>query len=127
MENKGSSTRAYVVPPTEPFIPVANVVRIMRRVVPTHCKIADDVKEFVQHCVLEFISLITVEANMHCQSESRRTITADDILWAMAKLGFDDYVNTARDAVGSHGSWNVMNGKRGRDDSSCSSDPNAGP
>ncbi|XP_047331281.1 nuclear transcription factor Y subunit B-1-like [Impatiens glandulifera] len=84
----------YVVPPTKPFIPVANVVRIMQRVVPTHVKIADDMKEIVQHCVSEFIGVITVEANMHCQSESRRTITADDIMWAMAKLGFDDYVNT---------------------------------
>ncbi|XP_047333217.1 uncharacterized protein LOC124936739 [Impatiens glandulifera] len=69
-----------VVLPTEPFIPVANVVRIMQRVVQTHGKIVDDMKEIVQHCVSEFIGVINVEANMHCQSESRRKITADDIM-----------------------------------------------
>ncbi|XP_047331291.1 nuclear transcription factor Y subunit B-4-like [Impatiens glandulifera] len=164
MENKGSSSRASAVPPTELFIPMANVVRIMRRVVPPHGKIDDDVKKIVQHCVSKFIGLITTEANMHCQSESRRTIITDDILRAMAKLGFEDYVNPlslymfryreaeslgmtrrpimtlgpildpmghlvlqAHDAVGSHGLSNVMNGKRGRDGSSRSSDPNVGP
>ncbi|XP_047339803.1 nuclear transcription factor Y subunit B-9-like [Impatiens glandulifera] len=165
MENKGSSTRASATPPTEPFIPVANVVRIMRPVVPPHGKIAEDAKEIVQHCVSEFISLVTAEANMQCQSECRRTITADDILRAMGKLGLDEYVNTlslyilryreaeslgmavpsrrpmmtfgpiqgptghlalqAHNAVGAHGPLNVMNGKRGRDDFSNSSDPNA--
>ncbi|PKU88145.1 Nuclear transcription factor Y subunit B-9 [Dendrobium catenatum] len=73
-------------------MPIANVIRIMRKVLPTHAKISDDAKETIQECVSEYISFITSEANERCQREQRKTITAEDVLWAMSKLGFDDYV-----------------------------------
>ncbi|MQL75540.1 hypothetical protein Taro_007929 [Colocasia esculenta] len=81
-----------VVREQDRFMPIANVIRIMRRVLPTHAKIADDAKETIQECVSEYISFITSEANERCQQEQRKTITAEDLLWAMSKLGFDDYV-----------------------------------
>lgn len=74
------------------LMPIANVIRIMRKVLPAHAKIADDSKETIQECVSEFISFITSEANDRCQREQRKTITAEDVLWAMCKLGFDDYI-----------------------------------
>ncbi|KAL4323442.1 hypothetical protein GQ457_11G012370 [Hibiscus cannabinus] len=74
------------------FMPIANVIRIMRRILPTHAKISDDAKETIQECVSEYISFVTGEANERCQREQRKTITAEDVLWAMGKLGFDDYV-----------------------------------
>lgn len=82
-----------VVREQDRFMPIANVIRIMRRVLPTHAKIADDAKETIQECVSEYISFITSEANERCQQEQRKTITAEDLLWAMSKLGFDDYVD----------------------------------
>ncbi|XP_017980261.1 PREDICTED: nuclear transcription factor Y subunit B-9 [Theobroma cacao] len=74
------------------YMPIANVIRIMRRILPAHAKISDDAKETIQECVSEYISFITGEANERCQREQRKTITAEDVLWAMGKLGFDDYV-----------------------------------
>ncbi|XP_052202770.1 nuclear transcription factor Y subunit B-6 isoform X2 [Diospyros lotus] len=74
------------------FMPIANVIRIMRKMLPPHAKISDDAKETIQECVSEFISFITGEANERCQREQRKTITAEDVLWAMSKLGFDDYI-----------------------------------
>ncbi|XP_057470516.1 nuclear transcription factor Y subunit B-6-like isoform X1 [Actinidia eriantha] len=74
------------------FMPIANVIRIMRKILPPHAKISDDSKETIQECVSEFISFITGEANDRCQREQRKTITAEDVLWAMSKLGFDDYI-----------------------------------
>ncbi|XP_050219566.1 nuclear transcription factor Y subunit B-9-like [Mercurialis annua] len=74
------------------YMPIANVIRIMRRILPPHAKISDDAKETIQECVSEYISFITGEANDRCQREQRKTITAEDVLWAMGKLGFDDYV-----------------------------------
>ncbi|KAL4312728.1 hypothetical protein GQ457_01G049930 [Hibiscus cannabinus] len=73
-------------------MPIANVIRIMRRGLPPHAKISDESKETIQECVSEFISFITGEANERCQHEQRKTITAEDVLWAMGKLGFDDYI-----------------------------------
>ncbi|KAK9291757.1 hypothetical protein L1049_019707 [Liquidambar formosana] len=46
----------------------------------------------MQQCVSEYISFITGEANEGCQREQRKTITAEDLLWAMGKLGFENYI-----------------------------------
>ncbi|CAN8267085.1 unnamed protein product [Cochlearia groenlandica] len=74
------------------FMPIANVTRIIRKILPAYAKISDDSKETIQECVSEFISIITGEANERCHGEQRKTITAEDVLWAMSKLGFDDYI-----------------------------------
>ena len=73
-------------------LPIANIARIMKKVLPGNAKIAKDAKESLQECVSEFISFITSEASDKCQAEKRKTINGDDSLWAMNTLGFDKYV-----------------------------------
>jgi len=74
------------------FLPVANISRIMKKAIPTNDKIAKDAKETVQECVSEFISFITSEVSDKCQREKRKTSNGDDLLWAMAMLGFEEYI-----------------------------------
>jgi len=74
------------------FLPMANIMKIMRKVLPKNAKISKDAKECVQECVSEFISFITSEASEKCNKEKRKTINGEDILFAMASLGFDNYV-----------------------------------
>ncbi|KAK8662319.1 hypothetical protein V6N13_091900 [Hibiscus sabdariffa] len=74
------------------YLPIANISRIMKRALPANGKIAKDAKDTVQECVSEFISFITSEASDKCQKEKRKTINGDDLLWAMATLGFEDYI-----------------------------------
>ncbi|KAL6011106.1 Nuclear transcription factor Y subunit B-3 [Asimina triloba] len=64
----------------------------MKKAVPDNGKISKDAKETVQECVSEFISFITSEASDKCQREKRKTINGDDLLWAMATLGFEEYI-----------------------------------
>ncbi|GMY14684.1 nuclear transcription factor Y subunit B-8-like isoform X1 [Fagus crenata] len=75
------------------FLPIANISRIMKKALPANGKIAKDAKETVQECVSEFISFVTSEASDKCQREKRKTINGDDLLWAMATLGFEDYID----------------------------------
>lgn len=63
------------------FLPVANIARIMKKVLPNNAKMAKDSKESIQTCVSEFISFITSEASEKCQQEKRKTINGDDIMW----------------------------------------------
>ncbi|XP_020680220.1 nuclear transcription factor Y subunit B isoform X1 [Dendrobium catenatum] len=74
------------------FLPVANISRIMKKALPANGKIAKDAKETTQECVSEFISFITSEASEKCQREKRKTINGDDLLSAMATLGFEEYI-----------------------------------
>ncbi|KAG9150415.1 hypothetical protein Leryth_014581 [Lithospermum erythrorhizon] len=75
------------------FLPIANVTRIMKKALPAHAKMSKEAKETVQECVSEFVSYITVEAIDKCQKEKKKTIQGDDLLVAMATLGFEDYAN----------------------------------
>ncbi|KAK7247593.1 hypothetical protein RIF29_42479 [Crotalaria pallida] len=78
------------------FLPIANVGRIMKKVIPANGKISKDAKETVQECVSEFISFVTGEASDKCQREKRKTINGDDVIWAITTLGFEDYVEPLR-------------------------------
>ncbi|KAL8201783.1 hypothetical protein R6Q57_010930 [Mikania cordata] len=75
------------------FLPIANVGRIMKKVIPSNGKISKEAKETVKECVSEFISFITGEASDKCQQEKRKTINGDDIIWAITTLGFEEYVD----------------------------------
>jgi nuclear transcription Y subunit beta len=72
------------------FLPIANINRIMKNNIPGSAKISKDAKESVQECVSEFISFITMEAVDKCISDKRKTVTGDDVLFAIETLGFDD-------------------------------------
>uniref|UniRef100_A0A251UBF1 Putative histone-fold protein n=1 Tax=Helianthus annuus TaxID=4232 RepID=A0A251UBF1_HELAN len=86
------SPRSSNVREQDRFLPIANISRIMKKGLPANGKIAKDAKETVQECVSEFISFITSEASDKCQREKRKTVNGDDLLWAMATLGFEDYI-----------------------------------
>lgn len=84
------------------YVPITNVTRIMRRILPTHARISEDAKETIQVCVSEFIHFITTDANDRCRWQQRRTVTSDDVLSAMERLGFDDYVEPLASFLGRH-------------------------
>ena len=88
----------------------------MKRALPHNSKVANDAKECMQECVTEFILFITSEyanidstliaccadhglphrASERCAMEKRKTLTGEDILWAMGALSFDCYVEPLR-------------------------------
>ncbi|KAJ9709607.1 hypothetical protein PVL29_001204 [Vitis rotundifolia] len=73
------------------LLPIANVGRIMKQILPPNAKVSKEAKETVQECVSEFVKFVTGEASDKCRKENRRTVTADDICWALSALGFDDH------------------------------------
>ncbi|XP_063945828.1 nuclear transcription factor Y subunit B-1 [Daucus carota subsp. sativus] len=74
------------------LLPIANISRIMRKAVPQNGKIAKESKERIQECVTDFISYITGEASDKCREDKRKTISGDDVLWAMSRAGFQNYI-----------------------------------
>ncbi|OIW07118.1 hypothetical protein TanjilG_02752 [Lupinus angustifolius] len=72
-------------------LPIANVGRIMKQILPPRAKISKEGKQVIQECVTEFLSFVTGEASEKCYKENRKTINGDDIYWALGSLGFDNY------------------------------------
>ncbi|GJT12643.1 nuclear transcription factor Y subunit B-5 [Tanacetum coccineum] len=75
----------------ERLLPIANVGRIMKQILPQNAKISKEAKETMQECASEFISFVTGEASEKCKKERRKTVNGDDVCWSMGTLGFDDY------------------------------------
>ncbi|KAF8401511.1 hypothetical protein HHK36_012451 [Tetracentron sinense] len=75
------------------LLPIANVGRIMKQILPPNAKISKEAKETMQECVSEFISFVTGEASDKCHKEKRKTVNGDDVCWALGTLGFDDYAD----------------------------------
>ena len=93
------------------FLPIANISRIMKKSIPSTGKIAKDAKECVQECVSEFVSFITSEASDRCKQEKRKTINGEDILFAMATLGFDNYVAPLKEFLVRYREYSLRNEK----------------
>ncbi|XP_041020090.1 nuclear transcription factor Y subunit B-4-like [Juglans microcarpa x Juglans regia] len=75
----------------ERLLPIANVGRIMKQILPATAKISKESKQTMQECATEFISFVTAEASDKCHKENRKTVNGDDICWALSTLGFDNY------------------------------------
>lgn len=80
-----------VDPDQDRMLPIANVGRIMKQIVPATAKISKEGKQTMQECATEFISFVTGEASDKCHKENRKTVNGDDICWALTALGFDNY------------------------------------
>ncbi|CAN1174180.1 Nuclear transcription factor Y subunit B-8 [Linum perenne] len=107
------------------YLPIANISRIMKKALPANGKIAKDAKDTVQECVSEFISFITSEASDKCQKEKRKTINGDDLLWAMATLGFEDYIDPLKAYLARFREGDAKGSARGGD-GSAKRDPMGG-
>lgn len=73
------------------LLPIANVGRIMKQILPQRAKISKEAKQRMQECATEFLSFVTAEASDKCHKENRKTVNGDDICWALSALGFDNY------------------------------------
>ncbi|KAF8038227.1 hypothetical protein BT93_B0929 [Corymbia citriodora subsp. variegata] len=78
------------------LLPIANVGRIMKQILPSNAKVSKEAKETMQECVSEFISFVTSEASEKCWKERRKTVSGDDICCAMEMLGLDNYAGPLR-------------------------------
>ncbi|MBA0786530.1 hypothetical protein Gotri_028081 [Gossypium trilobum] len=104
------------------LLPIANVGRIMKQILPPNAKVSKEAKETMQECVSEFISFVTGEASDKCHREKRKTVNGDDICWALATLGFDNYAEQLKrylqryreqegERANQHSAGNVPEGK----------------
>ncbi|KAL2323627.1 hypothetical protein Fmac_028006 [Flemingia macrophylla] len=95
-----TSSQDGVIKEQDRLLPIANVGRIMKQILPANAKISKEAKETMQECVSEFISFVTGEASDKCNKEKRKTVNGDDICYALATLGFDDYAEPLKSSLG---------------------------
>ncbi|EES05602.1 nuclear transcription factor Y subunit B-1 [Sorghum bicolor] len=73
-------------------LPMANLVRLMRQVIPKSAKISSRAKDLTHDCALEFVGFLAGEASERATAQHRRTMAPEDFTCSLQALGFDDYV-----------------------------------
>ena len=74
--------------------PTATVQKIITEILPSSSgqNFARDARDLLIECCVEFITLISSEANDISEKEAKKTIAVEHIEKALTELGFQDYV-----------------------------------
>lgn len=85
-------------------LPKATVQKIVTEILPPSAGIAfsKDARDLLIECCVEFITLISSEANEISEKEAKKTIACDHITKALEQLGFSDYVPAVLEAAQEH-------------------------
>ncbi|KEH40450.1 putative transcription factor Hap3/NF-YB family [Medicago truncatula] len=75
-------------------MPINHVTRVMQSVLPPDTIITDDAKELMQLCVSKFMDMVTSESFQQANVEHQMIVSADDLLWTMNRLGFEEFVRS---------------------------------
>jgi len=92
------------VPPTDEdlSLPKATVAKMITDLLPNDVTCAKETRDLVIECCVEFIHLISSEANEICDQESKKTIAPEHIISALKRLGFDSFTAEVEDVLKDH-------------------------
>ncbi|SJL01735.1 related to TATA-binding protein-associated phosphoprotein Dr1 protein [Armillaria ostoyae] len=83
-------------------LPKATVTKMISELLPNDVVCAKETRDLVIECCVEFIHLISSEANEICEQESKKTIAPDHIISALKRLGFDSFTTEVEDVLKDH-------------------------
>ncbi|KAJ6516083.1 histone-fold-containing protein [Mycena sanguinolenta] len=91
-------------PPTDDdlSLPKATVAKMITELLPNDVVCAKETRDLVIECCVEFIHLISSEANEICEQESKKTIAPEHIISALKRLGFDSFTSEVEDVLKEH-------------------------
>lgn len=83
---------------------LATVQKIVTEILPPQngVSFAKEARDLLIECCVEFITLISSEANEISEKEAKKTIACDHITKALEQLGFTDYVPAVMEAAQEH-------------------------
>ncbi|KAL4075810.1 TATA binding protein-associated phosphoprotein [Scleroderma citrinum] len=83
-------------------LPKATVAKMINELLPNDVTCAKETRDLVIECCVEFIHLISSEANEICEQESKKTIAPEHIIGALKRLGFDSFTTEVEDVLKDH-------------------------
>eukprot|EP00270_Netrium_digitus_P019022 TRINITY_DN7363_c0_g1_i1.p1 TRINITY_DN7363_c0_g1~~TRINITY_DN7363_c0_g1_i1.p1 ORF type:complete len:159 (+),score=30.54 TRINITY_DN7363_c0_g1_i1:278-754(+) len=86
----------------EVSLPKATMTKIIKEMLPRDVRVARDTQDLLMDCCIEFISLISSEANEICNREEKKTIAPEHVIQALEDLGFASYISEVQAAYEQH-------------------------
>ncbi|WFD00547.1 negative cofactor 2 transcription regulator complex subunit ncb2 [Malassezia yamatoensis] len=83
-------------------LPKATIQKLIQDYLPSDMSCAKDTRDLLIECCVEFIHLVSSEANEACEKDSKKTIAPDHVVKALVDLGFEKYTHEVRDVLQDH-------------------------
>ncbi|KAF8524732.1 histone-fold-containing protein [Gautieria morchelliformis] len=83
-------------------LPKATVQKMISDLLPKDISCAKETRDLIIECCVEFIHLISSDANEICEQESKKTIAPEHIIGALKRLGFEQYVTEVDGVLKDH-------------------------
>ncbi|ODQ52522.1 transcription corepressor [Saitoella complicata NRRL Y-17804] len=83
-------------------LPKATVQKVISEILPKDLAFAKETRDLLIECCVEFIHLISSEANEICEKEAKKTIAAEHVVSALEQLGFGEYVEEIQKVAQEH-------------------------
>jgi histone H3/H4 len=83
----------------EPVIPKATLAKLISSILPKGVSMAKDAKDMIGEFSLEFVHLLSSEANIISEKQEKKMILSDHVIAALKSLGFDDFVSAVTEEV----------------------------
>lgn len=81
---------------------VATVQKIVSEIIPSDLVFSRDARDALIECCVEFIGLISTQANDIAENETKKTIASEHVIKALQELGFSDYIEPVREVIQEH-------------------------
>ncbi|KAI9820305.1 MAG: hypothetical protein M1827_005927 [Pycnora praestabilis] len=85
-------------------LPKATVQKIITEILPSNSGLtfARDARDLLIDCCVEFVTLISSEANDIAEKEAKKTIACEHVTKALEELGFHEYVHEVENIASEH-------------------------
>lgn len=83
-------------------LPKATIQKLIQDYLPSDMSCAKDTRDLLIECCVEFIHLVSSEANEACEKDSKKTIAPDHVVKALVDLGFEKYTREVQDVLNDH-------------------------
>ncbi|PWW73576.1 histone-fold-containing protein [Tuber magnatum] len=83
-------------------LPKATVQKIISEILPSDLAFAKETRDLLIDCCVEFITLVSSEANDIAEREAKKTIAAEHVVKALKDLGFEEYIEQIQEVAQEH-------------------------
>ncbi|KAI0049585.1 histone-fold-containing protein [Auriscalpium vulgare] len=83
-------------------LPKATVAKMITELLPNDVTCAKETRDLIIECCVEFIHLISSEANEICEQDSKKTIAPEHIISALRRLGFESFTEEVEEVLKDH-------------------------
>ncbi|OLL22399.1 Negative cofactor 2 complex subunit beta [Neolecta irregularis DAH-3] len=80
----------------------STVQKLIAEILPVDLTFNKETRDLLIDCCVEFVHLISSEANEICERESKKTIAAEHVIKALEDLGFNDYIADIKEVAAEH-------------------------